>query len=252
MAARPKLKPLALILIVLLLGGVAVGNYFVLSQAPFGSCTLSQTVDQSALTGADARGYDWLERATLFPPACLNYVYYFVGAPLAVGLLLLILLPNLVTIRTEPKETQPTPVPVDTKKSTPPSAPAKPTTDAAVQLLALFQREGRLVDFLREDIQPYDDVQIGAAVRTIHQACRQVLAEHLTLEPVLNKHEGEEVEVPKDFDPSAIRLTGNVSGEPPFQGTVRHPGWRATHLKLPTQPSGQDPKIVAPAEIEIP
>jgi hypothetical protein len=245
MATRPKLKPLALILLIVLLGFLAAGNYFVLTQAPFGSCTLGGTV----LTGADLRGYEALSAAQV---SCLNYVYYFVGAPLVVGLLLLLILPNLVKAEATPEVAKPTPAPVETKKPTPSPAPARPTTDAAVQLLALFQREGRLVDFLREDIQPYDDAQIGAAVRTIHQACRQVLAEHLTLEPVLNKHEGEEVEVPKDFDPSAIRLTGNISGEPPFQGTVRHPGWRATHLKLPTQPSGQDPKIVAPAEVEIP
>ena len=54
------------------------------------------------------------------------------------------------------------------------------------------------------------------------------------------------------FDPSAIRLTGNVSGEPPFRGALRHAGWRAVQVKLPAQPSGQDPRIVAPAEVEIP
>ena len=120
-----------------------------------------------------------------------------------------------------------------------------------MQLLGLLQREGRLVDFLREDIQLYEDEQIGAAVRAIHESCRQVLSEHLILEPVLNGTEGDEVTVPKDFDPSAIRLTGNVSGEPPFRGTLRHPGWQAKQVKLPAQPSGQDPKIVAPAEVEI-
>jgi hypothetical protein len=108
------------------------------------------------------------------------------------------------------------------------------------------------VDFLREDIQPYEDAQIGAAVRTIHQACRQVLAEHVVLEPVLNGQEGDEITVPQDFDPSAIRLTGNVTGEPPFHGALRHAGWRAAQVKLPAQPAGQDPKIVAPAEVEIP
>jgi hypothetical protein len=137
------------------------------------------------------------------------------------------------------------------RKAAPPPPPKPTTTDAAVQLLGLLQREGRLVDFLREDIRPYDDGQIGAAVRAIHESCRQVLSEHLTLEPVLSGNEGDEVTVPKDFDPSAIRLTGNVSGEPPFRGTLRHSGWRARQVKLPSWPAGQDPKIVAPAEVEI-
>jgi hypothetical protein len=182
---------------------------------------------------------------------CPNYLYYFVGAPLVVGLLLLLILPNLVTMGEAAQEAKPAPAQPQPKKAVPPPPPPKPTTDAAVQLLALFQREGRLVDFLREDIQPYDDSQIGAAVREIHKACRQVLTEHLTLEPVLSGAEGDEVTVPPGFDPSAIRLTGNVSGEPPFHGSLRHAGWRAAQVKLPAQPSGQDPKIVAPAEVEI-
>jgi hypothetical protein len=171
---------------------------------------------------------------------------------LVIGLLLLLILPNLVTSAAGAQEAKPTQVPVEPRKAAPPPAPPKPPSDAAVQLLALFQREGRLVDFLREDIQPYDDAQIGAAVRTIHQACRQALAEHVTLEPVLTGHEGDEITVAKDFDPSAVRLTGNVGGEPPFHGALRHAGWRATQIKLPAQPAGQDPKIVAPAEVEIP
>jgi hypothetical protein len=169
-----------------------------------------------------------------------------------VGILLLLILPNLVVGGEAIQEAKPAPAPAEPQKATVLPPPTKPTTDAAVQLLALFQREGRLVDFLREDIQPYDDAQIGAAVRTIHQACRQILSEHLTLEPIMTGNEGDEVTVPKDFDPSAIRLTGNVSGEPPFHGILRHGGWRTIQVKLPSQPAGQDPKIVAPAEVEIP
>ncbi|HKA52130.1 MAG TPA: DUF2760 domain-containing protein [Candidatus Binatia bacterium] len=182
----------------------------------------------------------------------MYYMYYLISAPLLVGLLLLLILPNLVTKEESAREAKPAPAPESRKAAPPPPPPARPTTDAAVQLLALFQREGRLVDFLREDIQPYEDTQIGAAVREIHKACRQVLAEHLTLEPVLSGQEGDEVTVPAGFDPSAVRLTGNVSGEPPFRGSLRHAGWRAAQVRLPAQPAGQDPKIVAPAEVEIP
>src|SRR5690242_11018654 len=45
----------------------------------------------------------------------------------------------------------------------------------AVQLLALLQREGRLLDFLQENIDGYSDDQIGAAVRDIHRGCKKVL-----------------------------------------------------------------------------
>jgi Domain of unknown function (DUF2760) len=102
-----------------------------------------------------------------------------------------------------------------------------------------------------EDIQPYEDAQIGAAVREIHQECRAALKEHLTLEPVLASTEGEEVEIPVGFDPSAVRLTGNVTGQPPFRGTVKHHGWRAKELKLAPVPQGQDEWVLMPAEVEL-
>ena len=159
------------------------------------------------------------------------------------------MLPRLIAPDTASVQTKPPTV--ATPQPVPPPAPVQPSTDAAVQLLALLQRDGRLVDFLREDIQAYDDAQIGAAVRSIHESCRQVLTEHLNIEPVLSGQEGDEVSVPEGFDPSAIRLIGNVSGEPPFRGVLRHAGWRTTQVRLPDQPSGQDPKIVAPAEVEI-
>ena len=84
-------------------------------------------------------------------------------------------------------------------------------------LLALLQREGRVLDFLLEDIAAATDEQIGAGVRELHRKAQAVLKEHLTLEPVLSQKEEETVEVPAGFDPSAIRLTGNVSGNPPFR-----------------------------------
>jgi hypothetical protein len=123
--------------------------------------------------------------------------------------------------------------------------------DPAVSLLALLQREGRLVDFLREDISAYPDAQVGAAVRAIHASCRKVLDEHLALEPVRSEEEGARVLVDREFDASAIRLTGNVSGKPPFRGVLRHRGWRTRRIELPADPLGQDPSIVAPAEVEI-
>jgi hypothetical protein len=136
--------------------------------------------------------------------------------------------------------------------------PAEPMVDGkaelrrgAVQLLALLQREGRLLDFLQENIDGYSDDQIGAAVRDIHRGCKKVLAEHAPLEPVLAGTENASVRVDPGFDPSRIRLTGNVVGEPPFTGTLRHHGWRTAKVVLPELTASTDPSVVAPAEVEL-
>jgi hypothetical protein len=131
-----------------------------------------------------------------------------------------------------------------------PEAAAKPS-GAPLRFLALLQREGRLVDFLMEDIQNYSDEQVGAAVRDIHRQCQAALKEHLALQPVLGQSEGGSVEVPSGFDPSAIRLTGNVTGQPPFRGTVQHHGWRVKEIKLGPPPEGQDEFVLMPAEVEM-
>src|SRR6266851_4811253 len=132
-----------------------------------------------------------------------------------------------------------------------PAAPPKPS-GAPLRLLALLQREGRLLDFLLEDIQSYPDAQIGAAVRDIHRQCQTAIKEHLVLEPVLPRPERSEVEIPSGFDPAAVRLTGNVTGQPPFKGTLQHHGWRVKEIKLAPPQEGQDEFILMPAEVELP
>ncbi len=120
-----------------------------------------------------------------------------------------------------------------------------------LHLLSVLQREGRLVDFLQEELGPYNDAQIGAAVRSIHENCKKSLEKHLSPLFVMDKDEGETVTVPVDFDSSVIKLTGNVTGEPPFTGILRHKGWRAGKLELPVLSASGDVKIIAPAEVEI-
>jgi hypothetical protein len=131
-----------------------------------------------------------------------------------------------------------------------PARPSEPPENAALRLLATLQEEGRLVDFFTEDISPYSDEQIGAATRGIHESCRKALRLAVTVEPVMPGEEGATVTVPQGFDPAAIRLVGAVSGEPPFTGVLKHAGWRATAVNLPRR-SGQDPQVIAPAEVEI-
>ena len=120
-----------------------------------------------------------------------------------------------------------------------------------LHLFSLMQREGRLMDFLDEDLDGYDDAQIGSAVRSIHAGCRQLVQEYLNPEPVMDQHEGAVVEVPVDFDPGVIKLTGNVVGEPPFNGILRHKGWQVGKMNLPTLSGSQNAAIIAPAEVEI-
>ncbi|MCA8926084.1 MAG: DUF2760 domain-containing protein [Planctomycetes bacterium] len=117
-------------------------------------------------------------------------------------------------------------------------------------LLGWLQREGRLIDFLRESIDDYEDDQVGAAVRAIHSGCRKVLDEALALQPILEGDENEPVTVPSGFDPVAISLSGNVKGDPPFKGTLMHHGWRTETVSVPV-PETVDPRVLAPAEVEL-
>ena len=134
-----------------------------------------------------------------------------------------------------------------------PAAPAAGPVDSgerAAQILALLQRDGRLVDFLMEDLSAYPDAQIGAAVRDVHAGCRQALTRYLTLEPVLDHQEGQTVTVERGSDPARVRVVGNVAGAPPLRGVLRHKGWEATRIDLPPLPAAGR-TIVAPAEVEV-
>jgi hypothetical protein len=130
--------------------------------------------------------------------------------------------------------------------------PAPEEFDRVVQMLALLQRDGRLIDFLEENISAYPDAQLGAGCRTIHESCRQVLDHYVTLEPIMNSEEGQSVTVAASIDPAAIKLIGNVTGDPPIRGVLRHKGWRVKQVNLPRLPQGPGRMVIAPAEIEIP
>lgn len=121
----------------------------------------------------------------------------------------------------------------------------------AVQLLAVLQREGRLLDFLLEDIDSYGDGQIGAAVRDIHRGCRKALSEHVKIAPIRSEPDEAVVRIAAGHDPSQIRLIGQVTGRPPFEGTLRHHGWRTTQMNLSDIPQGHDPTVICPAEVEL-
>lgn len=133
----------------------------------------------------------------------------------------------------------------------PPPATAVESTDRAVQMLAILQRDGRLIDFLTEDITPYSDAQVGAAVRDLHQSCKQTLARYVQLEPIIDSEEGQPVTVQESIDPATIKLIGNVTGKPPLRGLLRHRGWRVSAVNLPPLLDGAGRTVIAPAEVEI-
>ncbi len=144
----------------------------------------------------------------------------------------------------------PPPVPLPPRLTTTPAGP-KPAGGDALQLLALLQTEARLVDFLMEDIAGAADAQIGQAVKEIHKKARQVLLDHLTLGEILAGADGDAVTVPAGFDPAAVRVVGNVTGTPPFTGTLQHPGWKVREVRLPAAAAGGDPMVLQPAEVVL-
>ena len=166
-----------------------------------------------------------------------QFVWFFTGAPILIGIILALLVALL--------HDGAAPAAAAGK-----TAPGDPTTAGALRLLALLQQEGRLIDFLEEDIQPYGDAQVGAAVRAIHAGCRGALHQRMHIERFYSQEDGSAVDVPPGFDAGQVRLTGNVHGEPPFRGVLQHGGWRASNVTLP-QSAGIDAAILAPAEVEV-
>ena len=227
---RSNALPITIILLVAI--GLAVGNLVVY--------TLS--VQQLVGSPVDLSGPGLVRRLTQAVDSTYrshpDLVWYFAAAPLVAGLVSVLLLGRR-TSRVEPAAHPPAPRP---------SAPI--TTDSALQLLGILQREGRLIDFLEENIDDYRDAQIGAAVRSIHTGCRQTLHDRMKIERIYQQEDGTKIELAPGFDRSLVRLTGNVQGNPPFQGTLQHGGWRVAEVTLPSD-AEQDPSILAPAEIEI-
>jgi len=131
-----------------------------------------------------------------------------------------------------------------------PPKPVKPS-GAPLRMLALLQAEARLVDFLMEDVQPFSNEDIGKAAREVHKKGQAALKRHAVIEAVLPGNEGDSATVPLGFDPSAIRVIGNVTGHPPFKGSINHPGWRVKELKLAPPPEGVDEFVLQPAEVQI-
>ena len=123
--------------------------------------------------------------------------------------------------------------------------------DGAMQLLALFQSEGRLVDFIREARAQHSDEDIGAAARVVHKGLRQAFDEHFDVAAIVSEEEGDAITVAEGFKPSEIQLLGQVTGQGPFKGTLVHQGWRVSDIRLPKVVEGRDSRILAPAQVKL-
>lgn len=137
----------------------------------------------------------------------------------------------------------------------PPSKKAKeptPVRSDAISLLAALQREARLLDIVNESLDEYSDAQIGAASRDVLRDTGKVIERMFDLKPLTEIADGSPMETPASFDPSEFRLTGNVTGEAPFRGSVAHHGWIATRCEVPKWSGNKSAAlIVAPVELEI-
>jgi hypothetical protein len=144
------------------------------------------------------------------------------------------------------------PAPVLAKPAGRPAPRVEPTRSEAVTLLSVLQRESRLIDFLKEDIAGFNDAQVGAAVRDVHRDAGGVLERLFSLRPVMTEPEGSNVQVAAGADAGRVRLIGNVTGQPPYRGTLRHQGWEATKTQLPEWTgAARSANVVAPAEVEL-
>jgi len=143
------------------------------------------------------------------------------------------------------------PVQAPAQKPVEKALPPERVHASGLALLGLLQREGRLVDFLQEDVAPFSDAEIGAAARVVHGGCRKVLSQYLSLEPAMAGSDGTAVTLQAGYDSQRVRLAGNVTGQPPHRGVLRHHGWVASEVRLPVVSEAIDPKVIAPAEVEL-
>jgi hypothetical protein len=124
----------------------------------------------------------------------------------------------------------------------------------ALVLLSQLQEKGRLLDFLMEDITTYQDAQVAAASRVVHQGCSAVMREYFDIAPLHGGKEGDRVTADTATDPSRYRLSGKLAGNGPYQGVVVHRGWRTGKLALPRYTRAIDPAqpaTITPIEVEV-
>ncbi len=173
---------------------------------------------------------------------------YLAAATLVLGV---VVLATIIARRSPKSEIGATPV--EPARPPPAAGPAPQTEAEIVSFLALLQEKGRLVDFLMDDINAYDDAQVGAAARVVHAGCKAALQEHFQIHPVRPENEGSTIRIAAGYAADEYRLLGRISGQAPFSGVLVHRGWRTDVVKLPRtlRSSADRLPTIAPAEVEL-
>ena len=182
----------------------------------------------------------------LLIPAMSAYTFPIAALALALAIIVLAL-----CFFGAPREA---PAPAAAPVAAQPPPPAANQAEAeVVAFVSLLQEKGRLVDFLMEDVAPYDDKQVGAAARVVHQGCREVLNDSFKITPISQAEEGSRITVPAAYAADEYRLLGKISGDPPFTGILLHKGWKTESVKLPRILKSDEEHLpsIAPAQVEL-
>ncbi len=208
---------------------------------------LRTDIPQTTLTVKIAATLLVILNAALLVPAATPYWPYIVIASMFIAIVVLAL-----AIATSPL---PEPKVVAVAEAVKPALLAdQPKTNPhaeAVMLLGVLQEKGRFIDFLMEDITPYTDADVGSVARTVHQGCKAAMQEHFQIEPVRTEGEGATLTLPAGYPADEIRLSGNLSGNAPFTGTIVHKGWKTKSVKLPRVLHADHLPVIAPAQVEV-
>ena len=182
-------------------------------------------------------------------PAVSGFQPYLLGAAVVLGMIALVAIlawRSGTSAKGQDAAETPRPVPAPTR--------AHQAEAEIVSFLATLQERGRLVDFLMDDINAYDDAQVGTAARVVHAGCKAALQEHFRIQPVRPESEGSTVQVAAGYAADEYRLLGKISGQAPFSGVLVHRGWKTESVKLPRVVLRASPDrlpTIAPAEVEL-
>lgn len=137
-------------------------------------------------------------------------------------------------------------------ESKPAPAPAKPTAPSqspAITLLAALQRDARLLDLVFENLDAYQDAQIGAAARPCLKQCRESLERLVPMQRVIEGEENTVVDIPADAAATRVRWVDDAAGG--TRGRLVHAGWCAKSVELPVWSGPKaDANVVAPAQVQ--
>jgi hypothetical protein len=118
----------------------------------------------------------------------------------------------------------------------------------ALTLLAVMQKESRILDLIFDDLDGYSDEQIGGASRQVLRDLRDCLDSHVKIESLVDKQEGDVVQIPDTASPIRWKVIGDASAQ---SGTLTHAGYVAKKVTLPEWTGTEEnASIIAPAEVD--